>query len=59
MHIGGMTVHSFAGTGKGEDGVVDLKERVKRTKRLRKHWQDCRVLIIDEVSMVFKAKCRS
>jgi len=54
VHIGGMTVHSFAGIGKGEDGVVELKDRIKRNKRLRKHWQDCRVLIIDEVSMVFE-----
>ena len=52
MHIGGMTVHSFAGIGKGEDGVIDLKKKAKRTRRTAKHWKECRTLIIDEVSMV-------
>jgi ATP-dependent DNA helicase PIF1 len=52
VHIGGMTVHSFAGIGKGEDGIIDLKEKAKRTKRIAKHWTECRTLIIDEVSMV-------
>lgn len=53
LHVGGMTVHSFAGTGKGEDGVLDLKEKVKRRKRTRKHWMQCETLVIDEVSMVY------
>ena len=52
VHIGGMTVHSFAGIGKGEDGIIDLKKKAKRTKRIYKHWKECRTLIIDEVSMV-------
>ena len=52
MHIGGMTVHSFAGIGKGEDGIIDLKKKAKRTKRICKHWKECQTLIIDEVSMV-------
>jgi hypothetical protein len=52
VHIGGMTVHSFSGTGKGEDGVLDLKEKVKRSKRSKKHWTECKTLVIDEVSMV-------
>lgn len=47
-----MTVHSFSGVGKGEDGVLELKERIKRTKRTRDNWKDCKVLVIDEVSMV-------
>lgn len=47
-----MTVHSFAGIGKGEDGVLDLKAKVKRTKRVKKHWKECKTLVIDEVSMV-------
>jgi ATP-dependent DNA helicase PIF1 len=52
VHIGGMTVHSFSGVGKGEDGVIKLKESVTRTRRTKKNWKDCKVLVIDEVSMV-------
>jgi hypothetical protein len=46
-------VHSFAGTGKGEDGIETLKPKVGRNKRAREHWENCQTLIIDEVSMVF------
>jgi ATP-dependent DNA helicase PIF1 len=53
VHIGGMTVHSFAGCGKGEDGVTELKKRISNNKRTRKHWKECQTLIIDEVSMVY------
>lgn len=52
VHIGGMTIHSFAGTGKGEEGVETLKEKVSRSRRLKKQWEACQVLIIDEISMV-------
>jgi PIF1-like helicase len=52
VQIGGMTVHSFAGVGKGEDGVIQLKKQCARNKRVKKHWKNCKVLIIDEVSMV-------
>jgi len=57
VQIGGMTVHSFAGTGKGEDGITTLREKAWRTKNIRKHWEDCKVLIIDEVSMVRIVYC--
>ena len=52
VQIGGMTVHSFAGVGKGEDGVIQLKKQCARNKRVKKQWTNCKVLIIDEVSMV-------
>ena len=52
VQIGGMTLHSFAGTGKGEDGVIQLKKQCARNKRVSKHWKNCKILIIDEVSMV-------
>ena len=52
VQIGGMTVHSFAGVGKGEDGVIQLKEQCARNKRVKKQWKNCKVLIIDEISMV-------
>ena len=50
--MGGMTVHSFAGTGKGEDGVIKLKTKVSSSKRSTKQWIGCKTLVIDEVSMV-------
>jgi ATP-dependent DNA helicase PIF1 len=53
VQIGGMTLHSFAGTGKGEDGIIQLKKQCARNKRVKKHWKNCKVLIIDEVSMVY------
>jgi hypothetical protein len=47
-----MTVHSFAGTGKGEDGIIKLKEIVLGSRRSNKRWVGCKTLVIDEVSMV-------
>jgi len=52
VQISGMTVHSFAGIGKGEDGIIDLKKKAEKSKRVSKHWTECQTLIIDEVSMV-------
>jgi PIF1-like helicase len=52
VQIGGTTVHSFSGVGKGEDGVLALKERIERRKLTRNNWKECKVLVIDEVSMV-------
>jgi hypothetical protein len=52
VHIGGMTINSFAGVGKGEDGLVDLKAKIKRSKNSRQNWEGCKTLVIDEVSMV-------
>jgi ATP-dependent DNA helicase PIF1 len=52
VHIGGMTIHSFAGIGKGEEGITELKKKIDKSKRFKKHWTECQVLIIDEVSMV-------
>ena len=52
VHVGGMTVHSFAGTGKGEDGIIELKNKVLSSQRLSRQWEKCRTLVIDEVSMV-------
>jgi ATP-dependent DNA helicase PIF1 len=52
VHVGGMTVHSFAGTGKGEDGIIELKKKVSYSKRSSKQWTGCKTLVIDEVSMV-------
>ncbi|KAM8930080.1 ATP-dependent DNA helicase PIF1 [Pelodytes ibericus] len=50
-HIGGITLHAFAGIGSGKaplDQCVELANR----PGVRQHWTSCQHLIIDEISMV-------
>uniref|UniRef100_A0A674ME72 ATP-dependent DNA helicase PIF1 n=1 Tax=Takifugu rubripes TaxID=31033 RepID=A0A674ME72_TAKRU len=50
-HIGGTTLHSFAGIGSGSAPVEQCIELAQRPGVLQ-HWTSCRHLIIDEISMV-------
>nr|CAD7452579.1 unnamed protein product [Timema tahoe] len=50
-HIGGVTLHSFAGIGTGEASVQRCIELASRTQ-VQQMWKKCRHLIIDEISMV-------
>ncbi|XP_070775632.1 ATP-dependent DNA helicase PIF1 [Enoplosus armatus] len=50
-HIGGTTLHNFAGIGSGSAPLEQCIELAQRPGVLR-HWTTCRHLIIDEVSMV-------
>lgn len=50
--ISGRTLHSFAGIGLGKESVDVLKTRVSRNSAYRNRWRNCRVLIIDEISMI-------
>jgi ATP-dependent DNA helicase PIF1 len=51
-HIGGTTLHSFAGVGLGAASVEQAVAKVKNNKVARERWQSCRVLVIDEISMI-------
>uniref|UniRef100_A0A3Q3ICM8 ATP-dependent DNA helicase PIF1 n=1 Tax=Monopterus albus TaxID=43700 RepID=A0A3Q3ICM8_MONAL len=50
-HIGGTTLHSFAGIGSGSAPLEQCIELAQRPRVLQ-HWTSCRHLIIDEISMV-------
>ncbi|KAM4641380.1 ATP-dependent DNA helicase PIF1 [Discoglossus pictus] len=50
-HIGGTTLHAFAGIGSGKGTLEQCIELAKRPG-VRQHWISCRHLIIDEISMV-------
>ncbi|XP_060899427.1 ATP-dependent DNA helicase PIF1 [Labrus mixtus] len=50
-HIGGTTLHNFAGIGSGSAPLEQCIELAQRPGVLQ-HWTTCRHLIIDEISMV-------
>ncbi|RUS76879.1 hypothetical protein EGW08_015348 [Elysia chlorotica] len=50
-HIGGTTLHSFAGIGSGGGSVNQCIELASRA-RVAQQWRACHHLIIDEISMV-------
>lgn len=47
-NIGGITIHSFAGIGHGEDEVDTLIARVRKNRKANTRWARTKVLIIDE-----------
>jgi len=49
-NIDGFTVHSYLGLGLGQDTVASIIKNM--SPKARKRWFTCRVLIIDEVSML-------
>jgi len=46
------TLHSWAGIGLGKDTLEKTIEAIRKKDRLRRRWTTCRVLVIDEVSML-------
>jgi len=50
--IGGTTIHRWAGIGLGEGDVLALAHKLKKRRDALQRWRQCRVLIIDEISMV-------
>lgn len=51
-NIGGVTLHSFSGVGLGKEAVNDLVKKIMRNQKAKKRWMTCKVLVIDEISMV-------
>ena len=50
--IGGVTIHSWAGIGTGEDTVDKLIQKINNKFPLKKKWLTTKILIIDEISML-------
>ena len=50
-HIGGITLHSFAGIGRGEGTLKHCVDMASRDHKAA-NWKKCKCLIIDEISMV-------
>ncbi|PIK44881.1 PIF1 5'-to-3' DNA helicase [Apostichopus japonicus] len=50
-HIGGTTLHQFAGIGTGSQPLKQCIELASRQAR-KKTWRKCKHLIVDEISMV-------
>ncbi|XP_071606535.1 ATP-dependent DNA helicase PIF1 [Heliangelus exortis] len=50
-HIGGTTLHAFAGIGSGK-AVLEQCIQLAERPGVRQHWLACQHLIIDEISMV-------
>jgi ATP-dependent DNA helicase PIF1 len=51
-HIGGSTLHSWAGIGLGDEKVEVAIEKLKKRKDKVADWRSIHVLIVDEISMI-------
>lgn len=51
-HIGGVTLHSFAGIGLGKENVDALLKKIRKNRKSLNRWRNIKVLVLDEVSMV-------
>ena len=50
-NVGGVTLHSFAGVGQGGEPADKLYTMVARSEKAKQRWRDCKVLVVDEISM--------
>jgi len=51
-HIGGTSLHGFAGIGLGAGSVPELVKKVRGNRQSCSRWQRTQVLIVDEISML-------
>ena len=52
VNIGGTTLHYFAGIGLGAGTAESLLKKVRNNPPASRRWKQCKILIIDEISMV-------
>ena len=52
LNIGGSTIHAFCGIGLGEENEDVLLARVMQNHKVRERIKRCRILFIDEISMI-------
>ncbi len=52
LNIGGSTIHSFAGLGLADKDVGSMIADIRKNKRAKGRIESCKVLVIDEVSMM-------
>ncbi len=52
VNISGSTLNSFAGIGDGKGTVEEIVAKIKSKALQVKKWKECKVLIIDEISMI-------
>jgi ATP-dependent exoDNAse (exonuclease V) alpha subunit len=52
LTIGGSTIHSFAGLGKGDENVQSIIHNIKKYKKARQRITNVKRLCLDEVSMI-------
>ncbi|KAL0216638.1 hypothetical protein P9112_008822 [Eukaryota sp. TZLM1-RC] len=50
VQISGLTIHSFAGIGLGQEDATAMAKKMHRAAKTR--WRECSVLVIDEISML-------
>ena len=50
--INGITLHSFAGVGFGEESVNRLLKKINKKYATKMRWKFIKVLVIDEISML-------
>lgn len=51
-NINGCTLHSFAGIGLAKGTLQDLIQNISHYRQTVKRWKNCRILIVDEISML-------
>lgn len=51
-NIGGQTIHRFLGIGLGQAPVITLHKSIEKKAAVKRKWEQLKVLIIDEISMV-------
>ena len=55
VNINGNTIHSWAGIGQGKADASTLCTIVGKNRKAPRRWRSCRVLMIDEISMLDSA----